>query len=360
MKRFLPRLNKTRDAANEGAPTLNNRRIFSLPTLLLFAILAAFAYFLATRFDMDWRATFDNIRHINPWLYALGFAAYYLSFSVRGQRWRMLARNTGELDGLAQSRLPSMASSAAYIIIGWFVNSVTWLRLGDGYRAWLFARHSGGSFSWSLGVVVAERALDIAAMAILLLLAAGAALLAATAGGAAETALLVALITAGVVAAMICALLLMRVWGERAARFLPSRIEAEYHRFASGTLGSMKQLPSLTLAGVAGWLLEIARMYLVIEALGLSAPLSLIAITALCAAILSTVPIPGGVGFVEPGIVGLLLLSMGRQDAVSVALVDRSITFVSVIAIGAVIFLAVQIWQGRSARGKPPAAEGRA
>lgn len=358
MRRLLLRLNRTRDAANEGAPTLTRRRVFSLPTLLLFAILAAFAYFLATRFDMDWRATFDNIRHINPWLYALGFAAYYLSFSVRGQRWRMLARNTGELDGLAHSRLPSMASSAAYIIIGWFVNSVTWLRLGDGYRAWLFARHSGGSFSWSLGVVVAERALDIAA--ILLLLAAGAALLAATASGAAATALLVALITAGVVAAMIVALLLMRVWGARAAGFLPARIEAEYHRFASGTLGSMKQLPALTLAGVVGWLLEIARMYLVIEALGLSAPLSLIAITALCAAILSTVPIPGGVGFVEPGIVGLLLLSMGRQDAVSVALVDRSITFVSVIAIGAVVFLAVQVWQGRSARGKPPAAEGRA
>ena len=110
--------------------------------------------------------------------------------------------------------------------------------------------------------------------------------------------------------------------------------------------------PALTLAGVAGWLLEIVWMYLVIEALGLSGPLSLIAITALFTAILSTVLIPGGVGFVEPGIVGLLLLSMGRQDAVSVALVDRSITFVSVIAIGAVIFLAVQIWQGRSARGK--------
>ena len=85
--------------------------------------------------------------------------------------------------------------------------------------------------------------------------------------------------------------------------------------------------------------------------------LSLIAITALCAAILSAVPIPGGVGFVEPGIMGLLLLSMGRQDAVSVALVDRSITFVSVIAIGVVVFLAVQVWQGRSSRGKPSAAE---
>ena len=46
------------DAANEGAPALTRRGVFSLPTLLLFAILAAFAYFLATRFDMDWRAAF--------------------------------------------------------------------------------------------------------------------------------------------------------------------------------------------------------------------------------------------------------------------------------------------------------------
>ena len=37
-------------------------------------------------------------------------------------------------------------------------------------------------------------------------------------------------------------------------------------------------------------------------------------------------------------------LSMGRQDAVPVALVDRSITFLSVIAIGAAIFLVVQMW----------------
>ena len=41
---ILPRLNKTRDAANEGAPALTRRRVFSLPTLLLLTILAAFAF----------------------------------------------------------------------------------------------------------------------------------------------------------------------------------------------------------------------------------------------------------------------------------------------------------------------------
>ena len=342
-------------AADRSAPALPKRRLFSLPTLLLFAVLAAFLYFLATRFDADWRSTLASIRHINPWLYALAFASYYLSFSVRGQRWRMLARNTGELDRLPNARLPSALSSALYIIIGWFVNSITWLRLGDGYRAYLFARHSGGSFSWSLGVVLAERMLDILAVLIILLVSAIA--LTVLADGIASIVLLVVWITIALVVAALCVLLLMRLWGARVARFLPSRIEAEYNRFHSGAIGSMKHIPALTLAGVIGWLLEIARMGLVVEALGMSAPLALIAITALCAAILSTAPIPGGVGVVEPGIIGLLLLTLGRQDAVAVALVDRSITLLSVIVVGGALFLAVNIWQARRSRGNPPPAE---
>ena len=84
-----------------------------------------------------------------------------------------------------------------------------------------------------------------------------------------------------------------------------------------------------------------------VQALGLDVSLALIAIAALSAAILSTVPIPGGVGFVESGIIGVLLLGLGRPEAISVALVDRSITFVSVIAIGGIVFLVSQVWQAR-------------
>ena len=94
-------------------------------------------------------------------------------------------------------------------------------------------------------------------------------------------------------------------------------------------------------------MLEVARLFFVVQALGLDVPLALVAIAALSAAILSTVPIPGGVGFVESGIIGVLLLSLGRPEAVSIAVVDRSITFVSVIAIGGVVFLVSQVWKPR-------------
>ena len=322
---------------------LLKRRIFSLPSLLMFVIFAAFVYFVLTQFHPDWDATFSTIAGMNIWFYLLAFALYYATFILRGQRWRMLAHNTGELETLPQGNLPTVRASSTYIMIGWFVNSITWLRMGDGYRAWLFARGSGGSFSWSLGTVLAERVLDVASM--LLILVASALLLSTTTVS--KIALTVIWLTLAVAIVSLCVLVAMKIWGSRFARFLPSRLEDEFHRFQSGTLGSMKQMPTVIALGGAAWLLEVARLYFVVQALGLDVSLALIAIAALSAAILSTVPIPGGIGFVESGIIGVLLLGMGRPEAISVALVDRSITFVSVIAIGGIVFLISQVWQAR-------------
>ena len=342
MNQSEPQNRSTMSARRRGT-ALIKRRIFSLPSLLMFAIFAAFIFFLLTQFHADWGATFDTIAGMNPWHYLLAFALYYATFILRGQRWRMLARNTGELDALPRGQLPTMRASSTYILIGWFVNSITWLRMGDAYRAWLFARGSGGSFSWSLGTVLAERVLDVASM--LLILVASALLLSTT--SVSRIALTVIWLTLAVVIGSLVFLLAMKIWGRRFARFLPSRFEEEFNRFQSGTLGSMKQMPTVIALGGGAWLLEVARLYFVVQALGLDVSPALIAIAALSAAILSTVPVPGGVGFVESGIVGVLLLGLGRPEAVSVALVDRSITFVSVIIIGGIVFLVSQVWGHR-------------
>ena len=163
-----PSQDRTAASAQRRGTALIKRRILSIPSLLMFVIFAAFVYFLLTQFQPDWGRTFDSIAQINIWFYILAFAVYYATFILRGQRWRMLAQNTGELETLQRGKLPTIRSSSTYILIGWFVNSITWLRMGDGYRAWLFARGSGGSFSWSLGTVLAERVLDVASMLLIL------------------------------------------------------------------------------------------------------------------------------------------------------------------------------------------------
>ena len=68
--------------------------------------------------------------------------------------------------------------------------------------------------------------------------------------------------------------------------------------------------------------------------------------------LLTSVPVtPGGLGIVEPGIVGLLALSLSQQDAVAVAVLDRSVSFVSVVVLGGLAFAFWTLWQRRSSSG---------
>ncbi|MCI0440011.1 MAG: flippase-like domain-containing protein [Chloroflexi bacterium] len=335
-----------KDLRNGHAQAVSLRkRVFSLPTLLSFGIAAAFIFFLSTRFDLDWSATWDNIRAMNPWLYVLGLLMYYASFVFRGMRWRILARNAG-IDREPGARLPSVGQSSQLILIGWFVNSITWLRLGDAYRAYAFAEESRGKFSTSLGTVLAERVVDMIIIFALLLVSV--IFLTTRRDSAASDYIVLAGFL--MVLALVALLLAMRFGGARFARFLPGRFQGAYSRFQDGTLGSFKQLPLVFMLGAIGWSLEIARLYFVVEALGIDVGFWLVPVVALGHAILSTVPTPGGLGAVEPGITGLLTLSLARHNAVSIALVDRSITYVSVIVIGGIVFLLRQVAIARRSR----------
>ena len=142
----------------------------------------------------------------------------------------------------------------------------------------------------------------------------------------------------------------MKGYGARFARLLPARLADSFTRFRQGTLGSLKQLRLVFLLGLAAWLLEVGRLYFVVQALDLSISLPLVLIVALGHAILSTVPTPGGVGAVEPGTTTLLLLGLAKAEAASVALLDRSITYLSVLVFGGLAFAA---WNLRRRRTGP-------
>ena len=80
------------------------RRFLSLPTLLSFAAAAVLLVLLLTRFNLDWEATWANIRGMNIWLYLAAVGMYFASFWFRGMRWRLLASNTGALTGDGDDR----------------------------------------------------------------------------------------------------------------------------------------------------------------------------------------------------------------------------------------------------------------
>jgi len=332
---------------NRDRPSSLRRRFFSLPTLISFTIATGFVAFLVTSFDLSWGKTWENIQTMDPWSYLIALCLYYLSFGFRGLRWRILARNAGLIDS-PDARLPSFHRFSQLILIGWFVNSVVPLRLGDAYRAYGLSEDSKGGFSWCLGTVVAERALDMAIIFALVIIGA-VALSTSMELGVLNYVIIIAFVMVFVLAVFLA---VMKGYGTRLARLLPTRLEKAYHRFHKGTLGSLRQIPLLTALGLLAWLLEMCRLFFVVKALDVSAGLPLVMVAAVGHAILSTVPTPGGVGAVEPGVTGLLLLDLERYEAVSVALVDRSITYASVIVLGGLAFLLWQVFHARRHTGE--------
>ena len=124
-------------------------------------------------------------------------------------------------------------------------------------------------------------------------------------------------------------------------RRMPPWLALRYERFHQGTMGSFQRIPMVTVWGLMGWAAEIARMLLVVEALGFDIGLALVVFLTLANSLLTLVPTPGGVGAVESGVGGLAvrLSSLSATSAAALVLVDRAITYVSVIILGAALFV---------------------
>ncbi|MDA0988333.1 MAG: lysylphosphatidylglycerol synthase transmembrane domain-containing protein [Chloroflexi bacterium] len=332
--------------------------MFSIPTLVSFAVAAMFLLFLVTRFDIDWEANWDKLKASNLYLFGVAFASYYVGFILRGLRWQIMLKNAN-LTGDSHREVPSVLACSRYIFLGWFANAITWFRLGDAYRAYVFTEDTGYSFSRTIGTVLAERVLDVVMIFVLLVVAA----LAFYGVGDLSGMGLFLGIASLLVLAGVASLLVMKQYGTRLARFLPTRLRSSYDRFHEGALGSFGnfgQLPVLLLISFLTWFMEVGRLYFVIQSLDLSVTVSfsLVLFVTLANAILTTVPLtPGGLGIVEPGIVGLLTLSMVRSEAISVALLDRSISYLSIVVLGGVVFFLHQASRGRRKRASARAAD---
>ena len=159
-------------------------------------------------------------------------------------------------------------------------------------------------------------------------------------------------------------ILAMRLYGRHVGRWLPERIGGLWERFHEGSIGalSVRSVPViLVLTGVI-WLLEGARLYFVIRALGLpevGLGISSSIFVALAAALLTAIPLtPAGFGFVEAGIIGVLFLyGVPEEPAAAVALVDRGLSIVTVVILGAILY-AVSSKVRRAHRVRPAPSTG--
>ena len=304
-------------------------RFLSFPMILALAIAGAFLFFLVVRFDVNPGEIWRNLRESNPWYLLLAFVLHYTAFIFRGARWHLLLKNAQD----ETETPPSVAYCGSLIFVSWFVNSVTLFRLGDAHRAFLYSNETGHSFSQTIGTVVAERIVDMFLMFSLLVVAA---LLLLVTG--IDTPWLFLALASILPVAFFLALMIMRFLRTRLLRYLPGPLGEAYLRFHQGALGSFAHLPLIALLGALGWFAEVARLFFVAEALGLSLSVPLVVFATLGNAFLTLLPL-GGLGIAEFGIAALLTRSLIESEAGSVVVLDRAISYLSVIILGGLFFL---------------------
>jgi glycosyltransferase 2 family protein len=334
------------------------RRFLNVRTLLSFAIGLAILAFVLSRVDVNVAEIRSKLAQTSLPLFLAAVALYYLTFLVRALRWQQLLANVGYanddadanedgyrvMDGL-KFRLPSVLGLAEIVLLSWFANCIVPAKLGDAYRAYLLKSTAGVSFSKTFGTILAERIIDMLLLFSLLaasvLFAFSGTLPAAILGIMQAGLVLVALVVAG--------LMVMRNLGGIISRFVPRRFRSHYAAFEHGTLGSFRAMPLVLTYSVIGWAIEAGRLYLVCMSLGLvGLSPAIILFVALASALLTTLPItPAGLGFVESAIVGILLLAaswglapgVDENVAASVAILDRVISYWSLILTGIILYL---------------------
>ncbi|MBI2755790.1 MAG: flippase-like domain-containing protein [Chloroflexi bacterium] len=299
--------------------------------------------FIFTRANVDVEGILTRVRQSNPWLLLLAFVAFYATFPIRALRWRMMLQSAGR----GRSKvfvLPSLAGLSEIIFLSWFANCIVPAKLGDAYRGYLLKAESGMSFSRTIGTILAERIIDVVLLFGLMVAAASLSF-----GRALPTEVVVLMqVGFALVVVVVIGLVALRNLRPLVHRLLPVRLHTQYRRFEEGTLHSFRRLPLLILLSLGAWGGEVARLYLVTAALGVGSVFpSVVLFVALASALATTLPItPAGLGFAESAIVGIFILAanaglapgVDEHTAASIALLDRTISYWSIIVVGAIVY----------------------
>ena len=341
------------------------RRVFSVPTLLSLTFgLAVIGFLLWRVLDFEWDRFIDHLTGVNWLLFVLAGLLYYCSFWFRGYRWGLIyntAAKRSDNPEIRDSNSPGSITMSVLILAGWFINSVMFFRIGDAYRGWALADRTSIDMPTALGTVFAERVQDMVVVLMLVVVSIVWALLVdgfAASGAIVDVAVIVVAVASILVLVLLAILYIMRAAGDRLAVLVPHRFQNQYLHFKDGTLNSFRggQMPLQIVLGIMGWLMEIARFFFVAQAMGVDMAMSIAMFAALANAILTTIPVPGGLGFVETALVTVLLLTgLSHTDAFTLTLLDRAISWLSIVGIGGIVFVTLTL--NRTRRSTPTSAD---
>lgn len=317
-------------------PASIGKSFLSWRTFVSFGLAVAIMVFVFRGLDIDIRDSWRQIRAANPWLFLGALGVYYLTFAIRAFRW------TGMLDQAGINRqngypVPGLPGMTQIIVLSWFANSVLPARLGDAYRSYLIKQRAMASFGVSFGTILAERLIDLVIL-VTVLLASGLIVFGTHTPEKTQQAFI-----AGAVVVIVGVLGVTMFWlfRESLERVIPHRIMPHYQKVRDGLFTALARPLPPSIISMLLWLLDGLRVYLVAWALGYQISYPAGIMVALISALVSIVPFtPAGLGFVEGFMVtALTQIGVPASTAAAIALLDRVITYLSLIVLGIPLYL---------------------
>lgn len=136
-------------------------RYRKLLTWLLILLIAAAALYLACR-GVQWSAFIETLSHVQPLYLIAALLIASLSFTVRGQRWKVM---------LSARQATPFSIVFMTNMIGYLGNFYLPVRVGEIMRSVILNRKTGISTSYILATALTERILDAVALVVMSLLA---------------------------------------------------------------------------------------------------------------------------------------------------------------------------------------------
>jgi uncharacterized protein (TIRG00374 family) len=325
------------DSAKGGdQPDSLGSKLFRPHTIISFLVAVAIVLFFVRRLDVKPGEVWKNIRHENVGLYLIAVALYYGSFLLRAIRWRWMLGQASLSEEYGYN-IPRNKGMLEIFLLSWFVNCVVPAKLGDAYRSYLLKRSSGAPISRSVGTILAERLTDLTVLFMMMAVAGGVAFRGNLPSEATKTLLIgSALIAIGAIAILV-------LWFGREVfeRKLPLRFQEIFSHIHEAIFACLRNPWRPVGISLLIWSADGLRLYLVASSLHSGVSLSVAAFVALMSALLTTLPItPAGLGVVEVAMIGVLkLVDVNASLAGSIALMDRLITYWSLVLVGLILYI---------------------
>lgn len=246
-------------------------------------------------------------------------------------RWKVFLANIGFKEKL--SRITEI------YFLGQFVNTLLPARLGDFYKAHLMKKNFRIARSSAFGTVFFDRLFDLSFMAILFFISVFAYFGKNVPSGIGKAILLLSLLV------FIIVLFFVIITFKKGfvPKLIPEIFRKAFKNFQSAASKSwnIATIPLVFLLTVVVWALEFFIFYLVTRSIGLDISFYLVMIVVVMANAIMTIPVtPSGLGLVEAGIVGILMLvGIDRNIAVSVAILNSLINYWNQLVFGFLVYI---------------------